>query len=538
MNRAIAVAVAILVVLSMSFGIVLYERSTQRQPKELGPELVLSVAPAPSTPNGISERFLYASVQIYVNPPPTVITSLKSYTNVTPVFNGTTNSTGDLISNLFYNFYSIAQNWTTYFMHTGNLGAETSVMAEVSFFYNENNTTMVYYQTLVVPFDPAFFISPTGNFLNVTEIYGYHHLSNLSIQDHPSLSSMKGYPYNSSIQSPSIVNTNDLPLGIGGGNGSNFWSLIKSTALSNETIPLAWANNSILSSNNEEVTTSVFLGSTNQEAVFHPGQANDNSGSVSYSVLSNSSYTSPKVNGQWADGIIAYSALPLNENPPHAVMLYVRGSITLDQFRLYVYTAGGYQPSNDYNYMSEISSLNLKTNNQFQMGYMNLTKGSTWSLMEPHNLMEYLISSTYISTHNYTMSNGANASWSSIEDTMTSSASSVWPYINSLFGMALSFIGVIAAADGWAPTSGWDNLASDILAIAGLESSLYGVLMSQVTTTNNSEYLFAGSVSLENPVGSPNSLVLNAIVNNVPMSINGGSGQFNIAVYDLEAVAI
>ncbi len=282
MNRAIAVAVAILVVLSMSFGIVLYERSAQRQPKELGPELVLSVAPAPSSPNGTSERFLYASVQIYVNPPPTVGTSVKSYTNVTPVFNGTTNSTGDLISNLSYDFYSIAQNWTSYFMHTGNLGAETSVMAEVSYFYSENNTTMVYYQTLVVPFDPAFFITPTGNFLNVTGIYGYHHLSNLTLQDNPPLSSMKGYPYNSSIQSPSIVNTNDLPLGIGGGNGSDFWSLIKSTALSNETIPLAWANNSILSSNNEEIVLSVFLGASNQKALFHVGQISSISGAVSY----------------------------------------------------------------------------------------------------------------------------------------------------------------------------------------------------------------------------------------------------------------
>ncbi|MCW6158278.1 MAG: hypothetical protein LVQ63_02185 [Thermoplasmatales archaeon] len=53
---------------------------------------------------------------------------------------------------------------------------------------------------------------------------------------------------------------------------------------------------------------------------------------------------------------------------------------------------------------------------------------------------------------------------------------------------------------------------------------------------SDSVYLFAGSVSLENPVGSSNSLVLSALANNVPMSINGGNGQFNIAAYDLEAV--
>ena len=537
MKRAIAVIVAIIVVASLSLGISLYERSSQQPKNELGPGLVLSIAPASTGPNATPAEFLYASVQIFVNPPPSVATGLHSYVNVAPLFNGSTNSTGDLVTNLSYGFYSLADNWTSYFMHSGNLGAMTSYIAQVSYYYSENSTTMISYQSVVVPFDPAFYVLPTGNFLNVTKIYGYHHLSNLTFQDHPYLSSMTGYVYTSTTKSPAVVGTNDLPLGIGGGNGSNFWSLIKSTPISNETIPLAWANNSILSSNNEEIDLSIYLGSTTQEAFFHPGQVNDNSSSVSYSVLSNSSYTSPDVNGIWADRIIGFNALPLSENPPHAIMIYVVGSITLDQFRLYVYTAEDYQPSNDYNYMSEISSLNVQSDNQFKMGSMNLTQGSMWSLMEPHNLQRYLISSSYISASNYSMNNGENLSWSSIEDTMTSSASNVWPYINSLFGMALSFIGVIAAADGWSPGSGWANLASDVLAIAGLESSLYGVLTSQVTSANNSEFLFAGSVSLENPVGSSSSLVLNALVNNVPMSINGGNGQFNIAVYDLEAVA-
>ncbi len=98
-------------------------------------------------------------------------------------------------------------------------------------------------------------------------------------------------------------------------------------------------------------------------------------------------------------------------------------------------------------------------------------------------------------------------------------------------------MGVIAAATGWSIGSGWADYASDVVAYAGVASSVYGLLNTQVTGVSDSVYLFAGGVSLENPVGSPNSLVLNTLVNNVPMSINGGSGQFNIAVYDLEAVA-
>ncbi len=218
-------------------------------------------------------------------------------------------------------------------------------------------------------------------------------------------------------------------------------------------------------------------------------------------------------------------------------MLYVVGTITLDQFREYVYTSGGYQPSNNYHYTTEITSLNVNSNNNFHMGYMNITSGTTWSLMEPHNLIKYLFSSSYISAKNYSMSNGGSADWSTIEDNMTSSSSTLWPEINSLFGLALSVMGVIAAATGWSPGSGWADFASDVVEYAGVASSVYGLLNSQVTAVNDSVWLFGGSVSLENPVGSPNSLVLNTIVNNVPMAINGGSGQFNIAVYDLEAIS-
>ena len=482
MKRTIVVIVAVIVVASLSLGIDLYERSSPQPAKELGPGLVLSIAPVSTGLNAAPAEFLYASVQIFVNPPPSVATWLHSYVNVAPLFDGTTNSTGYLVTNLSYGFYSLADNWTSYFMHTGNLGAMTSYIAEVSYYYIENNTTMVYYQSVVVPFNPAFYVLPTGNFLNVTEIYGYHHLSNITFQDHPSLASMKGYVDTSSTQYPSIVGTNDLPLGIGGGNDSNFWSLIKSTSFSNETIPLAWANNSILSSNNEEIDISVFLGSASQEALFHVGQISSISGSISYSVLSNSSYTSPEnSNGTWVDGITAYNALPLNENSPHAVMLYVVGTITLDQFREYIYTSGGYQPSNNYHYTTEITSLNVNGNGYYDMGHMKITSGTTWSLMEPHNLAKYLFSSSYITAENYTLSNGGTADWSTIEDSMTSASSNLWPEINSLFGLALSVVGVIAAADGWAPGSGWADLASDVATYAGVASSVYGLLNTQVT---------------------------------------------------------
>ena len=112
---------------------------------------------------------------------------------------------------------------------------------------------------------------------------------------------------------------------------------------------------------------------------------------------------------------------------------------------------------------------------------MNITSGTTWSLMEPHNLAKYLFSSSYITAENYTLSNGGTADWSTIEDSMTSASSNLWPEINSLFGLALSVVGVIAAADGWAPGSRWADLASDVATYAGVASSVYGLLNTQVT---------------------------------------------------------
>lgn len=208
-------------------------------------------------------------------------------------------------------------------------------------------------------------------------------------------------------------------------------------------------------------------------------------------------------------------------------MLYVIGSITVDVYKEYYYSAGGWQPTNNIQSITGISSLNI-TSGYIEIGHMALARGSTWSLMEPHNLVKYLISSNYVKSGIYNISNNQSVEWG-----------------NSVIGIALSSIGIIAAADGWSPGSGWADLASDVLAISGMASSIYGFVEGMVTNVNDNAFLFGGSVTLQNlpSLGSPNGLQMNVITNNMPMSIiSNPSGeyvtaQFNIPVFDLLATS-
>jgi len=537
-RNIIAILIAAIIIIS---SIVIITTMSNNSKEKIGPGITLSILPYSSSQSNVT--FLHASLQIYMNNPPSTSQGIQSYKNVSTLYNGTVNSTGNLTTNLSYSFYSLAEKWTLYFMATNNLGSSTSLTAQVSYFYNVSGSIKVYYDTMIIPFDPAFFIQPTGNLRAITSIWNYHHLTSIAFTLHPSIKLMTQYSYpNSSYtnsMTPSVLSQEpEGVIGGGGGNNSSIlWVLTYQHTFSGYDIPLAWANNSILLNNNEEIDLGVTLGSTQQQAYFHPAGVSNYSGKVSYSILNNSSYSSGYVNGQWTAGQILYNALPLNENLPHSIMLYVVGTITIDEYREWYNSSGGWQKTDNNQTITEISSLDVNSGGLFEMGYMGLTPGSTWSLMEPENLAKYLISSSYLGHGTYNMTNNQSAEWASIEDTVSSTATNLWPEINSAFGLALSVIGVIAAASGWTPGSGWLDLATDVVAYAGLESSVYGLMMGQVTGVQNSFYLFIGSATLENPVGSPNNLEFKMMTDDVSMSINGGSGQFNMPVYDLVAVS-
>jgi len=49
------------------------------------------------------------------------------------------------------------------------------------------------------------------------------------------------------------------------------WVLEKEHTFSNYPIPLAWANDSLVNDNNEEMSLGVFLGAESMATYFHPG---------------------------------------------------------------------------------------------------------------------------------------------------------------------------------------------------------------------------------------------------------------------------
>jgi len=530
MRKSIVLAIAIIVVLSSAF---LYYGYIYQKPhnKLNGPGFELSILPSSMNQ---SSKFIGASVQLYMNNPPTIKKGLESYENVTPLFNGIVNSTGNLTSNLSYSFFQYVVNWYHFFSSTNNSGANAALTVQITYYYEIGNYTYVSYYTNIITINPAFYMNifnldkkEIGTLSEATYV--------IRMIMHPHIYSMKLYRA-SSVKSE----------GIGGPGGPPWymWVLEKENTFSNYPIPLAWANNSLVNNNDEEIDLDVFLGSASMTTYFNPGGVSYQNGTYSYNTFNNSFYTTPYINGQYVAGSISYDAFPLKEGQPNAIMLYAIGSITIDVYKEYYYSAGGWQPTNNIKSITGISSLNI-TSNYIEMGHMALSRGSTWSLMEPHNLVRYLISSSYIKSGNYSISNNQSVQWGNIVDSLSSSSSNIWPEINSAFGVALSAIGVIAAVEGWSPGSGWAVLASDVLAFSGLASSIYGFVEGMITNVNDNVFLFGGSVTLQNlpSLGSPNGLQMNVITNDMPISIisnpSGGyvTGQFNIPVYDLLATS-
>jgi len=523
----LAIAV-VLIIVGSSMTIYYSIYNSQSVVKKLGPGLELSIMPFQGqTHNNTTAQLINASVQLYMNNPPTVTQGVETFTNVTPLFNGVVNSTGNITTNISASFYSLAENWTLYFMETNNTGANTSLTMLVSYLYKNGSYYYVYFNTVVISIDPAFFIFPVGIFQKVTSIEGYHHLYSLRINSHPSLSSLRGYR----VQ---YIN----PMNTAGGSEHYMWVLKKQSTFSNYPVPLAWANNSILQNNSEEINIVLNLLVPSQAPYFHPGECSYLNGTYSLSILNGSSYELPSLLGDGVNEVVGFGALPIKEGALHGVMVYIVGATTIDVYQLYEKTGvSGWLPTNNIQSITEFASLNIVLPYQFQMGIMDLTWGSTWSLLEPENLVKHLFTSSNYKTVYFNMTNGEAVQWRTIEDSISSSATNIRPYIYSIIDLGFSEIAIIALADGWNPGSGWTDLANDVLTSTGVPCAIYGAVSSQVFGG------VSGAISIQNLLGPPNSLKLELITNNAPLTIinsNNGTtttGEFNIPVYDISAVS-
>jgi len=151
MRKSIVLAIAIIVILSSAF---LYYGYIYQKPRNKlnGPGFELSVLPSHMNQ---SSKFIGASVQIYMNNPPTIKQGIESYENVTPLFNGIVNSTGNLTSNLSYSLFQYVENWYNFFSLTNNSGANAALTIQITYYYDMGNYTYFSYYTNIITINPA-----------------------------------------------------------------------------------------------------------------------------------------------------------------------------------------------------------------------------------------------------------------------------------------------------------------------------------------------------------------------------------------------
>jgi len=223
-----------------------------------GPGFELSVLPSHTNQ---SSRFIGASVQIYMNNPPTIKQGVESYENVTPLFNGIANSTGNLTSNLSYSFFQYVQNWYNSFYLTNNSGANAAFTIQITYYYDIGNYTYVSYRTNIMTINPAYYM----------KIFNLDNKQSGVLTGTTGLIKMEIHPEGNSMKLYRILSIKPEEFGGLDGTPWYMWVLEKEHTFSDYPIPLAWANDSLVNDNNEEISLGVFLASALMVTYFHPG---------------------------------------------------------------------------------------------------------------------------------------------------------------------------------------------------------------------------------------------------------------------------
>jgi len=246
-----------------------------------------------------SSKFIGASVQIYMNNPPTIKQGIESYENVTPLFNGIVNSTGNLTSNLSYSLFQYVENWYNFFSLTNNSGANAALTIQITYYYDMGNYTYFSYYTNIITINPAYYM----------KIFNLDKKQSGAVTGTTVLIRMEMHPEGNSIKLYRVSSVK--PEGIGGPGGPPWymWVLEKEHTFSNYPIPLAWANDSLVNDNNEEMSLGVFLGAESMAIYLHPGGVSYQNGTYYYNTLNNSFYTTPYIDGQYVEGTTSYNAL-------------------------------------------------------------------------------------------------------------------------------------------------------------------------------------------------------------------------------------
>ncbi|MGC8563133.1 MAG: hypothetical protein ACP5NO_08105 [Thermoplasmata archaeon] len=494
-TAAIIIVSAIVIVGGISLS--LYYTSHNTTNKEI--KGVISIYPdkAPASLIG-------ANVQIWDLAPPdgsSVMSTQTSY-NVSPIAETETNSTGNASIVFPSEFESVVSGWAKYFLSLGRQG-ETSLELQITylFTYNATKDRIVLYSD-AFPYDPNLVLNTLS----------------IIITDHPSLGDQPTFivnSTNSSSSSPGTVPPPKLP-----GNTYEWeWVLEEQTVFNNAEVPVSWVNDS---NGNAQLTDSLSIGSFNGQTSFNGADGYHVNDTYSWYIQNNGSWSIDNV----------FNSTGVTTEPPSAnktasaAYIYLVGNVTVDKYREEEIVNGVPSWLNNYEAMMFISSLNVH-DGAFQMGHVYDGWSPSSPYTSPQAISQLGWTGALVNEAQYNITPQSQVSWSTVYDQVSGNYNNIDGTINGIIGLGISYLSMVvaaAAADGWAPGSGWADIASDILAETGLVSSVIGLVLGGAVTASSNVVVFGGYYQNAGEYGNPddgNTIHLTDYSMNTTVAFNG-----------------
>jgi len=478
-------------------------------------------------PDSTSSQLLAVYIQVWsINPPTQHFSTGKNIPELLGIW---ANSTGVVSGLLPFYFIDIASNWSKFFSSAGQIGAETSFTAQLSYYFYYNKTTdQVVLYSDQLPYNPV----------------QVDRSSIFSINLHPSLIG-RPYIFVNSTATSSIPSVSALVLNSDPSPGQIRWVLTKrttfGTASSPVEIPIAWANDT---GGNTQITTSVTIGAVNNEVGWTTGQGYNESGKYSFYLSTGGGYTSPSNVSVSTETFSVTS--PNASQRESAGYIYANGSIEADiyqeqEYECFASTSGEvcmWISLPNYETIPLINIVNTqisKGNIQFQLGYAYDGYDAYSPYTSPQAISTLNWPINMVKKYYTNLSAGSEVQWSTVYSSITGSDNNLGAEIFGILSVGLSFLEIITAAaiaTGWIPGDGWAAVAADDANTLGMYASISSLLSNGIISANSSAVIFSGDI-LNNGYPTPtqgNTIELVIFALNLETSISGTV--YTLPVYD------
>ncbi|MBX8636486.1 MAG: hypothetical protein KIS30_08905 [Thermoplasmata archaeon] len=470
------------------------------------------------SPDITSSQLLAVYIQVWsANPPMQRFSTAKNIPQLLGIW---ANSTGVVSGYLPFYFLDIASNWSGFFRSAGQLGAETSFTAQLTYYFYYNKTTdQVILYSDQLPYNPLQ--------VNRSSVF--------SINLHPSLIG-RPHIFVNSTATTGVSSASASALSNDPSQGQTRWVLMKRTTFGTVTspveIPIAWANDT---GGNTQIITSVTIGAINNEVGWTTGQGYNESSKYSFYLSTGSSYTSPS-NVSVSTETFAVTS-PNASQRESAGFIYANGSLEADIYQEQEYecfaSVGGevcmWVNLSIYETIPLIDIVNTQSSNGntlFQLGYVYDGYDAYSPYTSPQAISTLNWPANLIKKFYTNLSAGSEVQWSTVYSSITGSDNNLGADIFGILSIGLSFLGVITAAavaTGWIPGDGWAAIAADDANTLGMYASVASLLSNGIMNAKSSTVIFSGDI-LNNGYPTPtqgNTIALVIYSLNLETSISG-----------------